>query len=170
MSLQDQEVTADDLAGLFRVSRRRIEQLAQQGTLTRVARGRYRLQDAVHAMLDELAEREGPSELQAERLKKLTAERKLVELELLRQRGLVAPVQQYVDAQLRFTGMVQHGMMQLPQRLAIRLLNESDETRFKAAVKDEVTAVLTSAATEIKGVIQQMRAGQPTEPEQNHDE
>ncbi|MCM3565194.1 terminase small subunit [Hydrogenophaga intermedia] len=168
MSLQDQEVTADDLAGLFRVSRRRIEQLAQQGTLTRVARGRYRLQDAVHAMLDELAEREGPSELQAERLRKLRAEATMAELELARQRGLVAPIAEFEASQFRFTEMVKQNMLQLPHRLTIRLLNESDETRFKEAVRGEVITVLTNASTEIKRVIQQMRDGRPiNEPDQN---
>lgn len=169
MSALDQEVTADDLAGLFRVSRRRIEQLAQQGTLTRVARNRYRLQDAVHAMLDEMEDREGPSALQAARLAKLEAEAGLARLQLLKARGLVAPVQQYVDAQMRFTGMVQHGLMQLPQRLAIRLLHETDESRFKATVRDEVTAVLTASSADIQRVIQQMRDGQPTTEQDHHE-
>ena len=156
------EVTEAQLGSLVGRSDRTIRRWVKAGRLQHVAPGRLRLVDALPAVVALIEEASDGSELQAERLRKLRAEASMAELDLARQRGLVAPVQQFADAQFRFAGMVQHGMMQLPQRLAIRLLNESDETQFKAAVKEEVTTVLTNASTEICRVIDLMRAGQPT--------
>lgn len=144
MSLQDQEVTADDLAGLFRVSRRRIDQLAQQGTLSRVARGRFRLVEAVHALLDELAEREGPSELQAARLAKLEAEAGLAQLELAKARGEVALVDEFHRVQAARHFMIQTNVLRVPQRAVLQLLGESREDVFKAKLRAELIQALVA--------------------------
>lgn len=156
------EVTEAQLGSLVGRSDRTIRRWVKAGRLQHVAPGRLRLVDALPAVVALIEEASDGSELQAERLRKLRAEASMAELDLARQRGLVASIAEFEAAQVRSYGLVQHGVMQLPQRLAIRLLGESDEGRFKAAVKEEVRAVLGSAADEIQRANERLRAGQPT--------
>jgi hypothetical protein len=160
-TLQTLEVSEAQLGALVGRSDRTIRRWIKDGHLQRVAPGRLLLVDALPVVVGLIEEAGDGSELAQERLKKITAERKLVELELARQRGLLASIQDFEDVQSRSYGMVQHGCMQLPARLAIRLLNEGDEATFKQVVRQEVTLVLTAAAAEIKQANQRLRTGKP---------
>ena len=159
-TLQTLEVTEAQLGQLVGRSDRTIRRWIKDGHLQRVAPGRLLLADALPAVVARIEEASDGSELAQERLRKLRADATMSELELARQRGLVAPVQQFADAQFRFSELVKQNMLQLPSRLCIRLLNEADESRFRAAVKEEVTTLLSNASTDILRVIQQMRDGE----------
>ena len=67
-------VTDAQLAALAGVTPRRIRQLAEAGTLTRVARNRFLLGDAFAALVEEMAGGDKASELTAERVRKLRAD------------------------------------------------------------------------------------------------
>jgi len=79
--------------------------------------------------------------------RKLEAETLHLELELAKARGEVVPVEQYERALGKAFGEVRAGLRNVvPGRAARRLLGESDETRFKAVLLEEVDQALEALA------------------------
>lgn len=78
--------------------------------------------------------------------RKLEAETLTAELEFARAKDLVAPIAEFERAQAMFAATVQANVMQVPQRVVLRLLGETDETTFKAVLREELTAALKQAA------------------------
>lgn len=145
MSLPPETLVTDaELAALVGVSARRIRQLAESGTLERAERGRYQLGPAVRALLEQASG--SGSELQRERIRKLRADADLAELELAKQRGEVAPIEEAEAVWGRFCGILRTNMMQIPARAVLQLLGCTDETEFKAKLADEIKLALAAAA------------------------
>ncbi|ATG35911.1 putative terminase small subunit [Phaeobacter piscinae] len=87
--------------------------------------------NATHANKDELL------------LRKLRAETEQVELDLAKAREQVVPVDQFERAMTKAFGEVRAGLRNaLPGRVARRLLGESDETKMKEVMLDEVDQIL----------------------------
>ncbi|BBL72144.1 type IV toxin-antitoxin system AbiEi family antitoxin domain-containing protein [Methylogaea oryzae] len=140
-------VTDATLAALTGVSSRRIRQLAEAGTLERVERGRYELGPSIRALLDDAADK--GSELQRERTRKVRADADLAELELARQKGLVAPVEQFEKVWGHRCRLIQITMMQLPQRVITALVGETNERRIKDVLTAEIKDALNRAADSV---------------------
>ncbi|WP_260098643.1 terminase small subunit [Phaeobacter inhibens] len=80
-------------------------------------------------------------------LRKLAAETEQAELDLAKAKEQVVPVEQYERALTKAFGEVRAGLRNvLPQRAARRLMGESDETRFKDVLREEVDHVLEALA------------------------
>jgi phage terminase Nu1 subunit (DNA packaging protein) len=76
-------------------------------------------------------------------LRKLAAETEQAELDLAKARGQVVPVDQFERAMTKAFGEVRAGLRNaLPGRVARRLLGESDETKMKEVMLDEVDQIL----------------------------
>lgn len=144
LDLKTLEVTDAQLAKLLDVSARRVRQLAEQGTLERVAPGRFCLGDAVQALIDQAGG--AGSEFQKQRTRKITADADRAELELAIARKDVAPVKDMEDAMDQFVGLVRTNMLHIPVRVTSMLLGETDERRFKDVLRKEIVQILTDAA------------------------
>jgi hypothetical protein len=83
-------------------------------------------------------------------LKKLRAERIMVELELAKAKGLVSLVSDFERAQASRATVIRTNVLNVAQRAVLRLLGEHDETTFKRVLREElVTALKTAADAEI---------------------
>lgn len=81
------------------------------------------------------------------RRRKLRAETLQAELELSRDRGELVPADTFDRAMAKAFGEVQANMRNvLPGRAARRLIGETDETRFKEVLLEEVDEALTALA------------------------
>lgn len=105
----------------------------------------------VRAWRDEDIRRDaaGPDDATLDELKKrkLRAETLQAELELSRERGELVPADTFDRAMAKAFGEVQASMRNvLPGRAARRLIAESDETRFKAVLLEEIDEALSALA------------------------
>ncbi|MBA1304291.1 hypothetical protein [Stutzerimonas stutzeri] len=139
-------VTDAQLAALAGVTPRRIRQLAEAGTLTRVARNRFLLGDAFAALVEEMAGGDKASELTAERVRKLRADASLAELELAKAKGEVSTIEDFEAVWNQACGIIRANMLQVPRRVVSSLIGETDEARFKQVLTDEITLALETAA------------------------
>ena len=145
--LTDMMVTDADLAELTGLSSRRIRQLVESGRLTRAGRNRYQLAEGFMALVEEMSGGDKASELTAERVRKLRAEATLAELELAKQRGEVAPIDEFQSVWANRFTIIRANMLQLPQRVVTMLIGETDERRFKQVMTEEIKQILTAAAS-----------------------
>ncbi|HCO2884537.1 TPA: type IV toxin-antitoxin system AbiEi family antitoxin domain-containing protein, partial [Escherichia coli] len=129
--LTDMMVTDADLSELTGLSSRRIRQLVESGRLTRAGRNRYQLAEVFMALVEEMSGGDKASELTAERVRKLRAEATLAELELAKQRGEVAPIEEFQSVWANRFTIIRANMLQLPQRVVTMLIGETSERRFK---------------------------------------
>lgn len=90
----------------------------------------------------------GDAQLTEQELKrrKLEAETLKAELELEEARGAVALITDFERAQSAFAATVQANIMQVPQRVVLRLLGETDELLFKRVLREELVTALKQAA------------------------
>lgn len=140
-------VSDEVLADLVGVSSRRIRQLAEVGTLERTERGRYELGPAIRALLENAAGT--GSELQRERTRKVRADADLAELELAKQKKLVAPIEEFEKVWRHQCALIRSGLLQIPQRVVLQILGESDERRMKSILTDEIKDALKRAAESV---------------------
>lgn len=68
------------------------------------------------------------------------------ELEVAEARKQVALVEEFERVQAAFAATVQANVMQVPQRVVLRLLGETDESAFKRILREELTTALRQAA------------------------
>lgn len=145
--LTDMMVTDADLSQLTGLSSRRIRQLVESGRLTRAGRNRYQLAEVFMALVEEMSGGDKASELTAERVRKLRAEATLAELELAKQRGEVAPIEEFQSVWANRFTIIRANMLQLPQRVVTMLIGETSERRFKQVMTEEIKQILTAAAS-----------------------
>lgn len=81
-------------------------------------------------------------------IEKRTAQAKLqlVELELAKKRGEVAAIRDFERAQAKAFAEIRTNVMNVPQRVVIQLLGETNETEFKRKLRAELTLALQAAA------------------------
>lgn len=146
-NLADMLVTDADLAELSGLSSRRIRQLVEAGRLTKTGRNRYQLSEVFMALVEELAGGDKSAELTAARVRKVNADADRAELELAKAKAEVAPISEMQSMWASRCVIIRQNMMQLPARVVSQLINEPDERRFKAVLREEIEGVLRAAAT-----------------------
>lgn len=65
------------------------------------------------------------------------------ELDLAKQMGLVAPIEDFERTQAKVFAMLRQSVMTVPARVALSLVGERSEARIKQVLKAELTAALT---------------------------
>lgn len=80
--------------------------------------------------------------------RKLAAETAITELELAQKRNLVAPIAEFERAQAKVYAVIQQNVMNVAQRVVLSLLGETNETRFKDVLRQELRAALEKSALE----------------------
>lgn len=144
--LANLEVSDRDLAALVGCTARYVRKLAQDGAIERVGRNTFKL-GAISTVVQHLHRSQGTAaQLIAERVRKLTADATLAELQLAKERGEVAPLSEITRAWERSTAQIRARMMQIPQRAVVQLINEPDEARIKAVLMGEIKLALTEAS------------------------
>lgn len=144
--LAETEVRDTDLAALVGCTARYVRKLAQDGVIKRAGRNTFKL-GAISTIIQHLHRAEGAAaQLVAERVRKLKAEATLAELQLAKERGEVAPLEETARAWERATAQIRARMMQIPQRAVVQLISEPDETRIKDVLANEIKLALTDAS------------------------
>lgn len=153
--VKGQAVTRQGLADVFGVALPTVDAWVRQGCpyLKKGGRGaQWEFDTAAVAtwMKDKAAEdATGSRNIGKEELdrRKAQASTELVELELAKAKGEVAPIDQVMRAVSRAFAEVRAGMRNLPSRTVSQLIGETDERRFKSVMLAEIDEVLKSLAT-----------------------
>jgi phage terminase Nu1 subunit (DNA packaging protein) len=80
------------------------------------------------------------------KLRRMRAETAKAELELAAARGEVAPIAEFEQAQALVFATLRANIMNVPQRVVVRLLGETNETTFKRILRDELTDALKTTS------------------------
>ena len=94
----------------------------------------------------EAASGDSPSDLAEIERRTALAKMQQAELTLAKAKGEVAPIREFERAQAKVFAEIRANIMNVPQRVVVQLLNESDETRFKQVLRSELTLALEAAA------------------------
>ncbi|RYG94623.1 MAG: hypothetical protein EON58_15865 [Alphaproteobacteria bacterium] len=141
--LLDLEVTDDELGLLVGVSGRHIRRLIGDA---RTGRNRYRLQVAIPALIDAMSGGGAGADLTKERVRKLRADATMAELALAKARGEVAPLEEIEKAWGLLLTTIRTNVMNVPARVVLQLLGETDEANFKKVLRGELTEALVRAS------------------------
>ena len=81
-------------------------------------------------------------------IEKRTAKAKMeqAELALAQAKALVAPIRDFERAQAAGVAAIRANVMNVPQRVVVQLLGETDESTFKQKLRAELTLALETAA------------------------
>jgi phage terminase Nu1 subunit (DNA packaging protein) len=99
-------------------------------------------------VLQKVKEAAGDAPDDLAQIEKRTASAKMqrAELELAKARGEVAPIRDFERAQEKAFAEIRSNVMNVPQRVVIQLLGETNEAVFKKKLKAELTLALQAAA------------------------
>lgn len=89
---------------------------------------------------------DGPMDETELKLRKMAAEAALNELELAKQRKLVAPIDEFERARAMENATIRANIMNVPSRVVTQLIGETSEGRFKEVLSAELIQALESAA------------------------
>lgn len=78
--------------------------------------------------------------------RKMMADVNLAELNFAKARGEIAPIKEFERAQASAFAQVRANCLNIPQRVVVQLLGETDETIFKAKLRAEIILALQAAA------------------------
>lgn len=95
----------------------------------------------------EEVEGDGPKDEAALKRRRQTAETIRAELDLAKELKLVAPVAEFEKAQAKVNAVIRQNVMTVPERVALRLVGETDPARFKEILRAELADALQRAAT-----------------------
>lgn len=109
----------------------------------------FDLADVIRWLGDRRAEAaagSAPNDL--DEIERRTAQAKLMqaELALAKAKGEVAPIHEFERAQAKAFAEIRANCMNIPQRVVVQLLGETDETVFKTKLRAEIILALTAAA------------------------
>jgi phage terminase Nu1 subunit (DNA packaging protein) len=138
-------VTASVLCDLIGISDRRVRQLAQEGVLIRVAKGRYSLAKSIKGYITNLKVTQtmnqdkkdaSPVDLDIEKAKHERIKRQLSENKLSLQRGKLHRAEDVervmTDMLMNFKGKI----LNIPTRLAVKLTNQRDENHIEEIIRE----------------------------------
>lgn len=80
--------------------------------------------------------------------RELAAKTELAELKLAREKGEVAPIEQFERAMSMVFGEVRSKLRTIPNRAAPRVVGEADDNKVRAILKDEIDLALQALSDE----------------------
>jgi len=135
--------TRTEICLILGLTETRISQLVSQGTLQKISKGKYDLGECVKNYVAYIKAGSVESgDLEDEKLRKLTAEATLKELELEAKRGELVPV---VDVQKSWGEIIQkvkQKLLFLPTKLAPEVVLLQDNNTAKAFLEEAIREVL----------------------------
>ncbi|CAM8821727.1 hypothetical protein [Burkholderia pseudomallei] len=166
-AILEMEVTDADLAAMFGMTTRWVRDRASDGTIARIGRNRYGLGDSVQALIAYQTGGDVGEEINKARLRKLNADATRAELELAKERGEVAPIDECQRAWASMCAVIQINMRGVPARAVLQLLNEGDETIFKQKLRAEIDNALRQAYADSENLT---KGNLENEEPENHDD
>ena len=135
------------------ITPRRIQQLAKEGIIRKDPGGKYPFARTISEYLDFLrgnAKNAGQAiDFNAEKARKTKAEADIAEIAAAKAKGEVVDLKD-VERNLEFVfAEVKSNMRNVPQRVAPRIIGETEEHRIKSAILDEIDQAMESMAEEI---------------------
>ncbi len=141
------EVTDADLASLFGTTTRWVRDRVADGTIQRAGRNRYALGDSIRALIEYQAGGEVGEALQAQKLRKLTADATRSELELAIAGRDVAPVADLEQSMSNVCAIIRQTMRNVPGRVVHQIIGETDAATMKSKLLAEIDLALRQAAS-----------------------
>lgn len=89
--------------------------------------------------------KQAPTDERELKLRKLAANAEMAELELAVAKKDVAPISEIEMIWTRKMAIIRANVMNVPQRVVVQLLGETDESEFKKKLKAELTLALVTA-------------------------
>ena len=146
--MHDINVSVSDLAILFGVSQRRIQEFAQLGIIEKTGRGRYNLSDCVQRFVHFLREKRAqyPIDLQNERarLTKLQADK--ADLELMEARGEVIRAEDVASTWADLVIAARSRLLAIPTSLTPAVLAADKQNVVTELLRDAIEDALTELA------------------------
>lgn len=87
-----------------------------------------------------------PTALEEIERRTAAAKMQMAELELAKKRGEVATIRDFERVQAAMNAEIRTNVMNVPGRVVLQLLGETDETKFKTVLRAELTLALQAAA------------------------
>jgi phage terminase Nu1 subunit (DNA packaging protein) len=144
-------ISVDVLARLFELSPRRIQQLADDGVIPRVERGRYELVGAVRGYIKHLREKAFAGDLGADaystqraRLTKARAD--MAELEQRQLAKELIPADDIEAAWSAVTLALRARLLSIPTKAVPRLLAAKDAVQISEILRDQISEALDDLA------------------------
>lgn len=140
------------IAKLLMLTERRVQQLTADGVIPKAERGRYELAPSVQGYIKYLQERslgnsdKTPIDYHIEKSRLTKAQADLAELDLAKARGELAPITEFERAQSIAAAQIRTNCLNIPQRVVIQLLGETNEEVFKEKLRAEIVQALEAAA------------------------
>lgn len=138
-------ISTSDLAALLGVTKRRVQQLAKDGTIPKVAHGKYHLAVAVGAyckfLRDSALSRTGDTELKVEKLRLTKAQADKAHLEVEKRRGELVVIKDVEQAWASIAIELRSAMLAIPSRVASRAALPNDTV---AIIDSEIRVALES--------------------------
>lgn len=137
------ECSLDQLAALAGVSSRHVRRLLAETPQTR--RGRWALGPAFAAMLDGMSGGASSADLTAQRVRLVKAQADTAEMRFLEAKNDLAPIEQMARIWELRCAIIRENILRVPARSILQLLNEGDESTWKAKLRAELVLALEQA-------------------------
>ena len=142
--------TQQVMCEIMGITPRRIQQLAKQGILRRDSKGKFPFAPTISDYLDFLrghaANANQAIDFNVEKARKTKAEADIAEIAAAKAKGEVVDLRD-VERNLEFVfAEVKSNIRNVPQRVAPRIIGETEEYRIKEAILDELDQAMDSMA------------------------
>lgn len=149
------------LSELLNISARRIQQLANEGTVHKASRGKYDLTRSVQGYITYLNDQipnkangdtntDSRSVTEMGRAVLMTEKAKMAKIERREMEGGLKPAEEVRKEAYSAAVNVRRAMLTLPDRLSPVLVNMSDSREIRSFLRRELTAGLTDVSAEIE--------------------
>jgi len=142
----DTEVNTTELAAVLGVTARRVQQMAQDGTITQAHRGRFLLSDSVQRYINFLSKEKDVSSQEKERLEaEVSIKKANAIIKVLEARELQGKMHRSEDVANMTEDLIYslRGMMlALPGRLAVDVVNTSSPAEAAEIIRREVHKIM----------------------------
>lgn len=140
------ECSLDQLAALAGVSSRHVRRLLALAETPQTRRGRWALGQALPAIVEGLAGGPAGGDLTRERTRLVALQADRAALQLAREKGQVALLDEVERAWALRNALVQTNIMRVPERAILQLLGETNEPVWKQRLRTELKLALKQAA------------------------
>lgn len=172
----DRNVGAKQLAYLFGVSERRIQQLANEGVVVKEARGRYNLIESVRGYVQYLqavaqgTQGEKETDYGDARTQKMLADSHTAIMIAAKMAGDLVPVELVQFQWNHMVGAFRAKLLNLPKKAAPMVQNETTFVKCNAALQEAVHECLAELSEfrpdkRAAGQLESLASGSTTEPE-----
>ena len=156
---------AATMAKLLMLTPRRLQQLATEGIIPKVERGRYELAPVVQAYIHYLRERAVPGAMNVvsideARQRKLLADARLAEIEVAKAEGAVASIAAVEKGWTVLVHTLRGRLLALPQHIAAMVAVETEIAKCEALIASQIKGALSELGeTKLQDI--EDRTGEP---------